>query len=220
MLRTIAVLTAASTAIGLCVWASRLTLPTSETPPGEAEARAGEDIRPALAQIQQQLWALDARLRAQETERHGQNKASPSPEHGDFDLQPDEVEEALENPEALTESRAETIRRQIDRLDEVMDSEPRDEDWSDDAEQGIGEAMAHVKLKGSELVDARCQTSMCRVEVTHQDADARGVFLHKFDGSLSFETSQSMSPPPEEIEDGQVVSVMYVTRAGYDLPHL
>ena len=101
-------------------------------------------------------------------------------------------------------------------LDRQIVSEGIDHRWSGPATEQIQSALAAGTLDGSALSSARCQTTLCRVEVDSRDSVALDQFLSEFPARLGWSTNSYSQVTTHE--DGSATVVLYISREGYRLP--
>jgi hypothetical protein len=115
--------------------------------------------------------------------------------------------------EAFTveQSRATTITR-TQLLDASLRMEAIDSGWSAEARGAIEQALAKA-LEGSWVQSIECRSTLCRLEVAHQDASGREAFEQHFDLQASGLLSGRMKST-EEHPDGSSRTVLYLFREG------
>ena len=96
--------------------------------------------------------------------------------------------------------------------------EAKDPAWSHETEQILVQAMDTKLLEGSSLLAADCQTTLCQLEAGHNDDDARDVFMSNFLTQVPYDTQVFYYHIAEG--DGLSRTVMYLARAGHELPPL
>ena len=104
-------------------------------------------------------------------------------------------------------------------LDQHLGHEGKDPAWSAKAETAIAAAFHEDALKGSSMLRADCHTTVCRVEVSHDDAAAQRDFL----GSVRLVPPFNQEGFARRVDDpatGTSKTVVYVAREGYALPQL
>jgi hypothetical protein len=73
-------------------------------------------------------------------------------------------------------------------LEHEFASEPADLTWSRNTEQNIQQAFAKPDLQGSTLVSAACRSTLCRVQVAHENGDVADSFVRKMVTMAPFNT--------------------------------
>ena len=106
----------------------------------------------------------------------------------------------------------------IAHFDTAFWQEAKDPAWSHETEQILFQAMDTELLEGSNLLTAGCQTTLCQVEAEHDNDEARDSFMSNFLTQVPYDTQAFY----HHIEDGDGLSrtVMYLARAGHELPRL
>ena len=67
------------------------------------------------------------------------------------------------------------------------------------------------------MVDIDCRSTLCRLEVAHDDPQAEAYFQGLFSGLISNSLVQSALIHTDQ-SDGWNSTVIYLTREGYELP--
>jgi len=111
-----------------------------------------------------------------------------------------------ENPVAISESYSET-----------MDNEDIDSVWSMATENKIANLIAGDVLKGSDLINASCRSTICYVEVRHVNDQQFNKFDHVFDAELGWD-NESFTRLIQD-PNGGVRSVVYFSRDKHMLPN-
>jgi hypothetical protein len=108
----------------------------------------------------------------------------------------------------------ENEQRVAQRLDRRIEEEAIDGAWANTTARQMSETV-RTSLPGTKVEDVRCQTSMCRVAVTHADAKAEEDFVATLPHLSPFASSGIIRKVGTEEAPR---SVVYVARAGFDLP--
>lgn len=183
-----------------------------------AELRAGKDEDRGASTSEDELSALKqelAALREQVAMIAGAN-GNPAAVAGDgdeddFGPMTEEDMAPAEEDEAYDE---EDRRR---GLDTFLGAQSIDTAWSQDAALAVTEAADREELAGSIVDGVECRSSLCRVEVSHADAEAAGQFELLFPMQVADALPQ-IRYFTEQLGDGRSVTVMYLAREGYELP--
>lgn len=132
----------------------------------------------------------------------------------------DEDAQTIESPEEVFAARTEAAQRAEDRLGAIEAAflgEPTDRSWSADTSMAIDEALQSEQLRGTNVRSVECRSTMCRVEVAHDDPRKRmefGLWLPaKLGGVLpTFIT--------KEVDEGEGVtgSILFLVRLDHQLP--
>ena len=120
------------------------------------------------------------------------------------------VEEEAEQVEADT-------LEMIDLFEETILTEGTDPEWSSLAEFDLDEASISEEMTEFNLVDAKCGTTMCRMELSLNDFDSPEESFRKLVNFAPWQGEGFIS-----IEDGNdeesAQAVIYLAREGYSLP--
>lgn len=108
------------------------------------------------------------------------------------------------------------------QLERVLYAEGADPAWSHQAEEQARNGLRSVLPEPSQLEAVHCGTSLCRIEITHRTHDDLQHFSEQL--MLSAQPAlwngamlTTLSPDSRE---GQLISVIYVSREGRPLPNL
>jgi hypothetical protein len=199
--RTLAAVTVAS-AIGV-VAGVRLARPA---PTAQVVAPAHIDDARVLSDLDGRIDALgDSVSRIDDRTRHASPAlAAPAV---------DESEPAEQPEAALTDD--EMIATIAYELGARFADDTHDPEWSAKAEYEVIDLVDTMPTEGNELLSADCQSTMCRVEVSHTDPFARDDLLSYVPGQPPFDTQVFFHPG--EPDGDRIVTVFYVARDGYPL---
>ncbi len=161
-----------------------------------------------LASLRASLTRLTADMKSQSGSRVEAEESTP---YGERQAVDSEVQEApIEESAKLEEARLEAIEA-------TLRHEAIDATWVAQATDAIEQAMEDKALAGSELHDLECRSTLCRVEVAHQNPIARADFMLRF-AMMVGPVLPSMTAQPIEGDDGSSTSSIYLARQGYELP--
>ena len=185
-----------------------------------AAASAGEtDTETRLQRLEARVQTLGQQLQAQqqrlERSREEMARLAQALEQrpvGGAETS-DEAVSAAEPPSAQEEQAM--ARERLTLLDRQVVSEGIDQEWSGPATEQIKSALAEKALAGSLLSNARCQATLCRIEVDSPDATALDRVLGELPVRLWSANSYSQVTTHE---DGSATLVLYISREGYRLP--
>lgn len=188
----------------------------------DAISRAGEDdAETRLHRLEAQLQTLSQQLQTQQQRldrsREELTRLTQAIERQQFDSRiasHDEASSATEPPSPQAEQAK--AQERLALLDRQVVSEGVDHRWSEPATEQIQAALADGALVGSALSSARCQTTLCRVEVDSRDSVALDQFLGEFPVRLGWSTNSYSQVTTHE--DGSTTLVLYISREGYRLP--
>jgi hypothetical protein len=169
---------------------------------GNAKQLSGA-AKEEVAQLRSQIEQLEASLSSIDAKQ----KAKPEPAQGDRRQESPEEAEARE--------RAHT-QKLIGFLDSRFGLESADGGSGGD-EKEIGSLFTGKTLEASELKNATCRTSMCRIEATHASSDAEQAFLHGLVSLRTFGDSDAFTERYVR-PDGSIDTQTFISRAGQRLP--
>lgn len=158
-----------------------------------APALAEAELRNELRQLRGQIATVNARV------------SNPAPA-------------AAPGPEAAPQpspSSLEQIARFEHALADRIASEGDDPSWSRSTEARIADALRSDAFAGTQLRTARCQRTLCRIEVAHVDADAQDSFLMRVTHTPPLNTQGYIKP---SLPGEPAATEVYVVRDGYPLP--
>ena len=104
-------------------------------------------------------------------------------------------------------------------LAEVLATEPLDDPWANPREREFYDFFAASPARDTVLLDARCQSTFCRVEVEHESGDAVETFVLEGILDAAF-TSGELFFHHEMQPDGQIRTELFVARQGGRLPSI
>jgi hypothetical protein len=154
---------------------------------------AEADLRNELRELRRQVAAVGARVSdeapADDTEIEAAPKPAPSSE--------------------------ETAARFEHALAATIASEGDDPSWSRATEARIASALRSDAFAGTQLRAARCQRTLCRIELAHVDPDAQDNFLARVTHTPPFNTRGYIKP---SLPGDPAATEVYVARDGAPLP--
>lgn len=104
----------------------------------------------------------------------------------------------------------------ITLLDETINNEQADFEWSSDAIGQINDVLATEEFTGSELISTNCAATLCRVETLQSNPDATEQFIADFPLLISW--SGSAFAQIINHENGNQSVIYFISRDGYQLP--
>lgn len=181
--------------------------------------------RAELAAVQGQLQELSQAL-AEQSQRDRVPSAAamgiagqPSPTAAPIQI-PVPVRAEPSSGRPATPPPAPTQRELQARLERVVYSEGADPAWSSQAEQKARTGIQQLLPQSSQLESVHCSASLCRIEITHPSHEE----LQRFNEQVLFApqpalwngaAATALSPDSRE---GQLISVLYLSREGRSLP--
>ncbi len=127
--------------------------------------------------------------------------------------QPEVAPPQEEPPPPLSEQ--ERLDNFSHNLRQEFSAQARDPEWSDAVEAEIAQRMNAPAFEGSTLLAGECQSSLCRVEVSHLDEDARDRFMETLPQTSPFDTDGFIR---DTSDDHEMMTTLYFSRRGADLP--
>jgi hypothetical protein len=167
---------------------------TAAAPPVAAVAPASSaeaELRGELRQLRGQVADISDRVGAPAAEAAEADDAVPAPS-------PEESAARFEH--ALTAQIA---------------SEGDDPTWSRKTEVFIADVLRGEAFAGTRLRAARCQRTLCRIDLAHDDGDAQDNFMTRVTHTPPFNTRGYIKP---SLPGEPATTEVYVTRDGHKLP--
>lgn len=125
-------------------------------------------------------------------------------------------DDATTQPSASPEEQYQAVQG---RLEDQLAREEYDARWAPGMQDAITTTLQQSHFTGSELTGLACQSSLCRIDVQHENVDAEGEFLHQFVAAAGFTEAEAFYAR-EERSDGSVQMRYYVSRDGQRLPDM
>lgn len=120
-------------------------------------------------------------------------------------------------PVTEAQERART-QKLVEFLGAHLDSEPQDAAWSAAATEEIASVLSKNQAAvRSTLLNAMCQSTLCRIAATHETPDAEQSFLMQLIHLKSFLNSDAFTERQER-SDGSIETNIYISRSGHRLP--
>lgn len=124
---------------------------------------------------------------------------------------------ARESPTSIpAEETPITVEQELVELDGFFDTEARDASWAPHMEEKMLRMFDDAGLEGSMLIDARCRSTLCRMEVAHADEAAEMNCLFAFAKRGRYLVQDSFHYR-DGSENGDSRTVFYVSRRGHSL---
>lgn len=99
----------------------------------------------------------------------------------------------------------------------ALQQESADGVWSIQAAEALREVLASEALSGTTVQDIDCRSTLCRLQVVHDNREQQALFEHDF----RFKVGQllpRMMMHSEEQTDGTISATIYLAREGHELP--
>ena len=146
------------------------------------------------------------RLESASAEKEAENRPAAPPE--------EEVAPHTERHEPDRDP-AERVASEMAIFDTLLRSEPRDASWASTFTSSATSALA--QFPGTRLENVECRSSLCKLEVTHDDEAVEGKFPLDIPSLVpdvaSWWYTQHESVGPQK-------TIMYFVRNGHDMPDL
>ncbi|MEE9397883.1 MAG: hypothetical protein V3V31_12810 [Methylococcales bacterium] len=118
----------------------------------------------------------------------------------------------------ITKSEEKAMQR-IALLEENVRSEPVDNNWTPQAEDAIHRALSDAELGGTAIINVDCRSTLCRMEIAHDNSQALLAFQDTFFSQVSGLLPGVLMDHIER-ENGTTETVVYLARESYALPSL
>lgn len=103
-----------------------------------------------------------------------------------------------------------------EQLETRFNQENQDTDWSKTVEESIINKYNDTLVDGNDLVEARCHSTLCRVEMSHLDQEAQSFFWANVSAIEGLSTEQIYIQSVDNQEEG-LKTVIFVSRDGYKI---
>lgn len=183
----------------------------SRIEPGQISEKALTSLRSELATLKREYGQLTRSLRAVEETLSRSLPAITQPGA------PPDMEEGVgtDTENNMQRSAEEKTTEALYTLDLQLGKEPDDTTWSPGAEAEIATFVHSESMEGSRVLSADCRSTLCRVEVEHEDAGAQDWLVAHipmeppFDGEILVHQINNDSLPPR--------TLVYLARPGHSL---
>lgn len=125
----------------------------------------------------------------------------------------------LPNEAELKQTELDQAKQVTSTLDNEMSNEPFDELWAPEMQATITATLQNTNFQGSDLLTVNCQSSLCRIDIEHENMNAEVEFLHNFVPTAGYTDTQTFFSRTVE-SDGRSVMTYYISRDGYAMPLL
>jgi len=181
------------------------------TDPGKENAK---DIREALGAIRSEVALLRAEVAALRREKGEEHAARAESAAADAGLEPFDPaeEEAL-----LIEEEERAMQARLETIEGAIATEPEDAEWSYSAADLIREVLASKEFEGTSLYGLECRSTLCKLEVGHDDRRKRTEFEMRFPmrvASLLPRVTMNLI----EDDGGSSRTIVYLAREGHRFP--
>ncbi|MEE9413383.1 MAG: hypothetical protein V3V22_10070 [Methylococcales bacterium] len=103
-----------------------------------------------------------------------------------------------------------------EQLENRFSQENQDLEWSISVEAAITNQYFDSPVNGNELLDARCQSTLCRVEISHSDHEAEALFWANISGVKGLSAQQMHTQRIEDQAQG-LKTIIFVSRQGHKI---
>jgi hypothetical protein len=103
-----------------------------------------------------------------------------------------------------------------EQLEDRFNQENQDLDWAISVETAITNQYYDSPVNGNKLLDARCQLTLCRVEMTHADREAEALFWANASGVEGLSAEQIHIQRIESLEEG-LKTIIFISRQGHTI---
>ncbi len=103
-----------------------------------------------------------------------------------------------------------------EHLENRFIEEAQDLDWAIPVEEAITNQYFDSPLNGNELLDARCQSTLCRVEISHSGQEAETLFWASTSGVNGLSTKQVHIQHIDNLDEG-LKTIIFISRQGHKI---
>ncbi|WP_437607348.1 hypothetical protein WMF20_42030 [Sorangium sp. So ce834] len=179
--------------------------------PAPGSGTADRDVEDRLAVVERRLDRERARLVSGSSALAAPAAQAADAARGDGQEDAEEAEEA-----APRRTREEWARDVVDHYTSFHAREADDPAWSSRTEAEMATVLREAELEGSSLDSVDCQSTVCRLELSHAGQDSQAHFLQHIPQQPPFDTAGFYHRV--DTPDGASRTVLYVARAGHELP--
>ena len=122
-----------------------------------------------------------------------------------------------EQEEKVLQQQASQHLQHAQALDDSFMAETVDNSWSYQTVDTINQALQAKQLDGTSVIGVQCKSSICRVEVEHQDFGKADEFVMWFPHFVSGTLPEVMIDKQDD-EGGFYTTVIFLARKGTDFP--
>jgi hypothetical protein len=137
------------------------------------------------------------------------------------ELVPSEINETdnIESGDIESDNDNHTVESISANLDNRIYSGENDEQWTTSLTSKINRLFDLELDNNVSLLDIRCETELCKIEVEHNDADSKVLLLSNLARIEAFNNQDTFYKTVAN-EDGTEITSLYVARAGFDLSEI
>ncbi len=184
-----------------------------------------------INQLEEELRAMSLKIEAMEKKQkklvtHTQQEINTAmrnlQEHLAIQLAEMESEDllAMNNQAAgLDTSEEELEKNVLSDLEKQLYAGTKDDEWEKTLEQQINHTLEKNLDNNTALLDIHCETSLCKIEVEHEEADTKMLFMTYLTQLEAFNDKETFYKTDFD-ENGNETTLLYVAREGYRLPEI
>ncbi|WP_437670353.1 hypothetical protein [Sorangium sp. So ce131] len=132
--------------------------------------------------------------------------------------EPSRLEERAPTHSAAEVRGVATHERVVQEISGRFDAEPVDSRWADEARNNVEAAVEPFLSTSVDIRSVSCKTSMCRLEVVHDDVEGYRSFMQQV---LHSEICRDcFAAKTGEAQDGSLTMTVFLAREGHALPRV
>lgn len=168
-------------------------------------------LRSEVVLLRTEMAALRRQMDEEQSARARTESAAADVGLEAFPADPAEEETLLiEEEERSAQTRLETIEG-------ILATEPEDAEWSLSAAELIREVLASKDFEGTSVYDVQCRSSLCRIEVEHDDPRKLADFQMHFPMRVASLLPRTAMHRVEG-DNGSSRTIVYLAREGHRFP--
>jgi hypothetical protein len=168
------------------------------------------DLKQQQADLSKKIETIQSNIKALQAASSTQNSSPPAQE--EVEPAPDPVPES---PEAEEESVNAELIAQMGLLDDTLETEAPDPEWSTEATSALKAKASQNQDIQVNVLDVTCRSSLCRMEIAFQPGEHENSFRHlqelvPWSGEMFFQV--------DDVNNGE--AVIYIARENHSLPKI
>lgn len=120
-----------------------------------------------------------------------------------------------EHQDSAPDSEDAEMQEQAAKLEDALAVQTTEPSWSTGAVERITEVFDQEALAANKLIDVKCATTLCRLEIAHSDEESRGQLTDQLFPALGSGTQGYLYTVDNQ--DGTHRTIMFISREGYAL---
>jgi hypothetical protein len=120
-----------------------------------------------------------------------------------------------EHQDSAPDSEDAEMQEQVAKLEDALAVQTTDPSWSIGAVERITEVFDQEALAANKLIDIKCATTLCRLEVAHSDEESRGQLTDQLFPALGWGAQSYLHAVDNQ--DGTHRTIIFISREGYAL---